>query len=339
MIEIDGSIGEGGGQIVRSALALSIITGKPFQIHHVRANRQKPGLLNQHLTAVNAAKKISSAQTSGVQLGSSAFTFTPGALIPGDYWFDIGTAGSTMLVFQTILPPLMLAAEPSSISLEGGTHNPMAPPFEFIKHTFLPLLKRMGVTVRAGLSTYGFYPQGGGCLTFKIEPAKKLAPLHLQDKGKVKAVNAQALVVKLPPDIGNRELRLLEKELVQLNNKQVIAVSEGRSPGNVVTVEVETDALTETITSIGERGIRAEEVAHRAAKEANQYLASAAAVGEHLADQLLIPMALAGEGSFKTSVLSAHTVTNISIIQKFLDIKIETHSIGRDLFSVVIGGL
>ncbi len=334
MIEIDGSFGEGGGQIVRSSLALSIITGKPFQIFQVRANRQKPGLLNQHLTAVNAAAEISSANTSGVKLGSSAFTFFPGSVKPGNYRFDIGTAGSTMLVFQTILPPLMLAAAPSSILLEGGTHNPMAPPFEFIKNTFLPLLDRMGVKVKAELNAYGFYPQGGGSLRFEIQPSPSLLPLTLNERGAVHAINANALVVKLPADIGNRELKVLKSELTRLDNKKVTEIQEGRSPGNVVLVEVKSESLTETITAIGARGVKAEQVAHSAAEETNHYLASSAAVGEHLADQLLIPMALAGKGSFLTSVLSPHTITNIDVIQKFLDVSITKNKIAENLFKL-----
>jgi RNA 3'-terminal phosphate cyclase (ATP) len=334
MIEIDGSSGEGGGQIVRSSLALSMITGKPFQIFQVRANRQKPGLLNQHLTAVNAAAEISSAQTSGVKLGSSAFTFTPGTVKAGNYRFNIGTAGSTMLVFQTILPPLMLASGRSSIRLEGGTHNPMAPPFEFIQNTFLPLLERMGVKVKAELKAYGFYPQGGGSLNFEIEPVEKLIPLQLAERGTIKSINANALVVKLSADIGDRELRVLKTELARLDNKRVIEVQEGRSPGNVVFVEVRSETLTETITAIGARGVKAEQVANLAAQETNQYLASSAAVGEHLADQLLIPMALAGQGSFLTSVLSQHTITNIDVIQKFLDVSITKNNIAESLFEL-----
>lgn len=336
MIEIDGSIGEGGGQIVRSSLALSIITGKPFQINRVRANRQKPGLLNQHLTAVQAAQEISTAQTSGVKLGSSSFTFTPGPTKAGDYRFNIGTAGSTMLVFQTILPPLMLADQISSISLEGGTHNPMAPPFDFIKNTFLPLLERMGVGVDAQLKTYGFYPQGGGSLKFHIQPTGKLRPLHLSEKGAVKSVNAQALVVKLPSHIAERELRVVKKAVSPLHNTKVVVIEEGRSQGNVITITIETEALTETVTAIGERSLKAEEVAQRAALEATHYIESRAAVGEHLADQLLIPMALAGEGSFLTSVLSTHTTTNIDVIKKFLNVSIETNCTAPNLFSVEV---
>jgi len=334
MIEIDGSAGEGGGQIVRSSLALSIITGKPFLITRVRANRSKPGLLNQHLTAVKAACQISAAETTGVRLGSSEFTFAPGTLSPGHYNFNIGTAGSTTLVFQTILPPLMLAGAGSTITLDGGTHNPMAPPFEFLRDTFLPLLARMGVSVRATLDAYGFYPQGGGSLKFEIEPAEKLLPLHLGEKETVKSVNAQALVVKLPEDIGHRELKALKALLKRLDNKKVVEVKQGRSAGNVIIVQVTTASLVETVTAIGARGVKAEDVAKTAAEETNHYLASKAAVGEHLADQLLIPMALAGEGSYLTSILSSHTTTNISVIQKFLDVQIETTELGNSLWKV-----
>lgn len=336
MIEIDGSLGEGGGQIVRSSLALSIITGKPFRIRQVRANRAKPGLLNQHLTAVNAAVKISGADTSGVKLGSTNFTFSPGPCVPGDYTFSIGTAGSTTLVFQTVLPPLMIANSASSITLDGGTHNPMAPPFEFLRDTFLPALQEMGVSVKANLKRYGFYPKGGGALHFEIQPAETMTPIHLAEKEGIKSVNAQALVVKLPEDIGHRELKTLKAKLSRLDHAKVTAVNEGVSQGNVVIVQVKTGALTETITAIGERGLKAELVADAAALETNQYLSNSAAVGEHLADQLLIPMALAGEGSFITSVLSSHTATNIDVIQKFLDINIKTKQLGDSQWKIEV---
>jgi RNA 3'-terminal phosphate cyclase (ATP) len=336
MIDIDGSAGEGGGQIVRTSLALSIITGKPFRIRQVRANRQKPGLLNQHLTAVNAVCTISKAQTTGVKLGSSNFTFTPGAVEAGHYDFAIGTAGSTTLVFQTILPPLMLAKGASTISLEGGTHNPMAPPFEFLQDTFLPLLAQMGVAVKANLKRYGFYPKGGGSLQFTIEPADLLTPIHLGEKGGIKSISAQALVVKLPEDVGKRELKTLKSRLARLDNAKILSVTEGVSPGNVVLIQISTSALTETVTAIGEKGLKAELVADAAAIETNQYLSHDAAVGEHLADQLLVPMALAGEGSFTTSVLSSHTTTNIGVIQQFLDVDIRTHQVGDSLWKIEV---
>ncbi len=334
MIQIDGSVGEGGGQIVRSSLSLSIITGKPFMIERVRANRQKPGLLNQHLTALKAAKAISDAEVDGATLGSSFFSFSPKSVIPGEYRFSIGTAGSTTLVFQTLLPPLMIADQPSVIHLEGGTHNPMAPPYEFLTDTFLPLLERMGIRVEGKLDTYGFYPRGGGALTFKIEPNLNPRALHLNEKGIISAVEAKAVVVNLPDSIAERELDTVKSVLGRLDKRQVCEVKKGISPGNFVIVQVRAHELVETFTALGERGKRAEAVAEEAAKEAEVYLEHSAPVGEHLADQLLLPMALAGEGSFVTAILSSHTTTNIEVIQKFLDVDITTTRLDSGMWKV-----
>src|SRR3954468_15051165 len=164
MIVIDGSFGEGGGQIIRSSLALSLFTGKPFSVERVRANRKNPGLQRQHLTAVLAAAKIGNADVEGAFVGSNAFTFKPGPVVSGEYDFSIGTARSTTLVLQTVLPPLMLASRSSVVTLEGGTHNMHAPPFEFLHDTFLPLIRKMGAKVGLDLEKYGFYPPGGGRL-------------------------------------------------------------------------------------------------------------------------------------------------------------------------------
>src|SRR5688572_7099138 len=164
MIRIDGSVGEGGGQILRTALSLSLATGTPFQIENIRAGRKNAGLLRQHLTAVLAAAEIGSAETAGASLGSTALTFTPKSVRGGEFRFAVGTAGSATLVFQTILPALLLAGTPSRVEIEGGTHNMAAPPFDFLKRTFLPVLRRMGANISLELKRYGFYPAGGGRL-------------------------------------------------------------------------------------------------------------------------------------------------------------------------------
>src|ERR1700722_15265155 len=161
MIEIDGSFGEGGGQVLRTALSLSLVTGQPFRIDNIRAGREKPGLLRQHLTAVLAAAEIGGATVEGATLGSTALTFSPGKVKPGEYRFAVGTAGSGTLVFQTILPALMLASAPSRITIEGGTHNHAAPPFDFLARTFVPLVERMGPKIRLQFERYGFYTAGG----------------------------------------------------------------------------------------------------------------------------------------------------------------------------------
>lgn len=337
MLTIDGSFGEGGGQIIRSSLALSLITVKPFRIYNVRAGRAKPGLQRQHLTAVNAAAEIGHAQVDGAKVGAREFTFIPGEVSPGEYAFDIGTAGSTTLVLQTVLPPLMLANAPSVLALTGGTHNPHAPPFDFLAQTFLPLINRMGPRVTVELERYGFYPPGGGKLNVYIEPAAKLQRLDLIERGEIMAQRARALVVNLPPSIGERELLVVKEQLNWSDDQLRVETSNNaHSPGNVLTIEIESEHLTEIITGMGERGVRAETVAGRAVVEAQKYLALPVPVGEHLADQLLIPLALAGGGSYTTGPLSLHTKTNIEIIKKFLPVEIAVEQMASDVFQVKI---
>ncbi|HLL16138.1 MAG TPA: RNA 3'-terminal phosphate cyclase, partial [Pyrinomonadaceae bacterium] len=338
MITIDGSQGEGGGQIIRTSLALSLITGKPFRIYNVRARREKPGLQRQHLTAVRAAATIGGAQVEGAGLGATAFTFHPGAVTPGDYAFPIGTAGSTTLVLQTILPPLMIASAPSTLAFEGGTHNVHAPPYEFIVKTFLPLLNRMGARVTADLTRYGFYPPGGGRFHARVEPASKLKPLELLARGEIRARRARALVVKLPPTVGERELGVVAEQLgwgaLRGDELRVETSQNAISPGNVLTLEIESEHLTEVFTGIGERGVRAETVAESATGEARAYLETGAPVGEHLADQLLIPLALAGGGSYATGQPSPHTTTNIEVVRMFLDVRITTRPLDGNVWKV-----
>ncbi|HEX8137733.1 MAG TPA: RNA 3'-terminal phosphate cyclase [Pyrinomonadaceae bacterium] len=337
MITIDGSYGEGGGQIIRTSLALSLVTGKPFRIERVRARRSKPGLQRQHLTAVTSAAEIGRAELSGATVGSTQFTFAPREVVPGDYTFSIGTAGSTTLVLQTVLPPLMIAASPSRLTLEGGTHNVHAPPFEFIAETFLPLINRMGPQVWIELRRYGFYPPGGGRFTVSIEPAPRLTRLDIAERGPIRAQRARALVVNLPAQIGYRELAVVKEKLGLGDDQMEVETSTNAfSPGNVLTIHVASEHLTEVVTGMGERGVRAETVAAGAAQEALDYLESGASVGQHLADQLLVPLALAGGGSFLTMQPSLHTTTNIAVIKNFLDTTITVEQVSERLFRIEV---
>src|SRR5580704_3876555 len=201
IIQIDGSIGEGGGQILRTALGLSMVTGQPFRIEKIRAGRDKPGLLRQHLTAVNAAAAICGASVEGAAISSRELSFSPGKVKPGEYTFSIGSAGSTTLVLQTVLPALLTANGPSSLTLEGGTHNPHAPPIDFLEKAFLPLINRMGPAVNVTLERAGFYPAGGGRVAVKIRPAAKLSPLEIPERGEIKRRAAKAVVAALPGEI------------------------------------------------------------------------------------------------------------------------------------------
>ena len=332
MIEIDGAGGEGGGQIVRTSLALSLLTGKAFHIDRVRAGRAKPGLRQQHLTAVQAAATVGGARVEGATLGSQSFSFQPDKLCHGEFTFDVGTAGSTMLVLQTVLPALMLAAGPTRLRLIGGTHNPMAPPFEFIDQTFLPLMRLMGPGLQIQLKRYGFYPAGGGEVEVEIEPVAALKPLQLLERVPQPG-RARALICKLPTHVAERELRVVSRRLGLsgeiLNSEQ--------TTGNVLTLTFPGGQVDETITSVGERGLTAEKVAERACAEAELFLAQGVPVGQHLADQLLLPLALAGSGEFLTGPPSAHTLTNIDTIGHFLSVPVRVEELSHGPWRIAIG--
>jgi RNA 3'-terminal phosphate cyclase (ATP) len=339
MLTIDGSYGEGGGQILRTALALSLVTAKPFRIENIRAGRKNPGLLRQHLTAVNAATEISRAEVTGAAIGSRELTFAPGSVVSGNYAFAVGTAGSTTLVLQTVLPALLIASGKSKLILEGGTHNPFAPPFDFLEKSFLPLINRMGPRVTAKLERPGFYPAGGGRMSVTIEPATGLDRLDLPARGEVLARRARAVVANLPISIAERELKVIARKLSwprEFTTAESIERSPG--PGNVVIIELECEQVTEVFTGFGERSLRSEAVAEKAVQQARRYIGSEAAVGEHLADQLLIPMSMAGGGSFTTLPLSRHATTNIEVIGRFLEVRIETSQLADRVWKVDVSG-
>ena len=337
MLMIDGSFGEGGGQILRTSLALSLVTGKPFRIERIRAGRKTPGLLRQHLTAVNAAARVGCAEVTGAAINSQQLTFAPQTIATDFYSFAIGTAGSATLVLQTILPALLIADGPSTVVLEGGTHNPYAPPFDFLAKVFLPLINRLGPNVTAEIERPGFYPAGGGKFQVRIEPCATLARFHLPERGAVRARRARAMVANLPHNIAKRELSVIANKLSWKPEwLSAEMVDNSRGPGNVVMIEIECEHVTELFTGFGERGVRAEAVAERAVKEARQYLAVEAATGEHLADQLLVPIAIAGGGSFTTTRLSRHATTNIEVIRKFLDVDITTVPLDNRACSVEV---
>jgi RNA 3'-terminal phosphate cyclase (ATP) len=339
MLIIDGSQGEGGGQIIRTSLALSLVTGKPFRAEYVRANRDKPGLRQQHLTAVNAAAKVGNGTVEGAAVGATAFTFIPGVITPGDYTFSVGTAGSATLVFQTVLPPLMMASGPSIVRFEGGTHNVHAPPYDFLERTFLPLVCLTGPQVSIELGRYGFYPPGGGSFDVYIEPAAKSLRLDLLKLGRIRERRARALVVNLPASIAERELAVVKAKMAWSDEELHCEISDNAiSRGTAVLIEIESENLTEVFTRIGERGVRAEVIAEKAAEEALLYLERQVPVGEHLADQLLIPLALAGGGSFATGPLTLHTKTNIEIIKKFLNVDIAVVNLADGNHIITIEG-
>ena len=339
IVYIDGSEGEGGGQMLRSSLSLSMVTGIPFKMSHIRAGRKNPGLMRQHLTCVRAAAKVSGAKVTGAEMGSKELTFIPGKPKGGDYHFAIGTAGSTTLVAQTVLPALMLADEPSTLTFEGGTHNMLSPPFDFLLHSFLPVLQKMGVKVEAQLHKHGFYPAGGGKISLAVTPAKTLQPLELMERGALKSPVAEAWFANLSVDIAKRELAAVGK-LMQWPEEtlHLRQIKDSVSTGNVILLKLEHEALTETVCAFGRLGVTAEKVAEEACHEAGIYLAGSATVGTHLADQLLLPMALAGAGRFTTLAPTPHTRTNIDVIQKFIPCSITVEEREDQSWLIVVNG-
>jgi RNA 3'-terminal phosphate cyclase (ATP) len=333
MLTIDGSFGEGGGQILRSSLALSLVTGQPFRLVNIRAGRQKPGLLAQHLTAVRAAAAVGGAAVEGATPGSRSLTFRPGRVTPGEYEFSIGTAGSATLVLQAVLPALLMAGGPSRLTLSGGTHNPGAPPYDYLHDVFVPLVNRLGPHVAMSLERPGFFPAGGGRFSVQVEPARSWQPLHLlacEDVAREEPahvaplrVSAKALIARLPLHIAQRELAVVARELsVSERDLTVEEIKNSAGPGNVLLIRMDRNASSEMVTGFGRRGVPAEDVAGTAAAEAQAFLATGMPVGPHLADQLLIPLALAGGGSFEASELTLHATTNIEVVQKFLDVEV-----------------
>jgi RNA 3'-terminal phosphate cyclase (ATP) len=319
LIELDGSQGEGGGQILRTALSLSLVTGRPFRIQHVRAGRERPGLLRQHLAAIRAAASVGRADVTGDAIGSSEVAFAPKALVGGEHRAAVGGAGSATLVFQTILPALLLAKEPSSVILEGGTHNPSAPPYDFLERSFLPVLRRIGARVETRLERRGYYPAGGGRFTARIEPRAEPVPLDLSARGEIRARRARVLLANLDPHIASREesrlRKLLPADLWTFDRENE---SDGRGPGNAILLEVESERSSEIFTGFGRYSASAERVAEEAVEEMREWLAADVPVGSHLADQLLLPLALFAGGTFRTLRPTRHAKTNADVIARFL---------------------
>ena len=334
VIELDGAIG--GGQVLRSALSLSMVTGQAFRIERIRARRSRPGLLRQHLTAVMAAAQVCGAKIQGAELGSQTLSFEPGPIRGGDYRFAIGTAGSSTLVLQTLLPALLLAPQASRVRISGGTHNPLAPPTDFLCRSWLPLLRRMGAEVELTLLRHGFVPAGGGEIDVRVQPSK-LSALHLCERGLPLSQQAFALTARLAPSVGFRELERVAQRLNMASAElNAVIVDPACGPGNVLLLEYAFEHVTEVFSAFGQASLRSEKVADAAIDQATDWLHSGAAVAEHLADQLLLPMVLAGGGSFTTPKMTEHLHSNISVIKRFVPIHIQCQEEGADRLKVEV---
>ena len=323
--------------MVRNSCALSLVTGEPFQISNIRAKRSKPGLMRQHVTAVEAACAISDSDCIGLAVGSSELEFRPGRAIPGEYLFAVGTAGSTGLVLQTVLMPLILAERPSRLVLEGGTHNMLTPPFDFIERCFLPVINRMGPRVSARIIRHGFYPRGGGRIEVDITPAP-LSPVDCIDRGAPASVNAHAVFAGLPFEIAERMLTRARRDLADWP-EDAFAIRElpaDQGPGVILMLEARYADVTEVVSGFGQLGVPAERLAKTSAARIRGYIESKAFAGPYLADQLVLPFVLAGGGGFTTVKPSQHLVTAIEIARRFTGrgITLERHGEGSHLVSI-----
>ena len=322
LVELDGSFGEGGGQILRSSLALSLLTGKPFHLRHLRAKRPKPGLQPQHLMSVRAAAKIGAAQVRGASVGSTDLVFEPGAVSAGTYRFDIGTAGATGLVLQTLYLPLALrGAAPSEVTLVGGTHVTTSPCYHFLDLTWRAYLERMGLRLSLRMVRPGFYPRGGGVVVAHVQPAARLRGLRLRERSDV-TVRGFSAVAGLPDHIARRQARRAAFRMEQFGVTADIRQEEWEGgPGSVLGLVAETDPAPALFFGLGARGKPAEAVADEAADQAIAYLRAApAAVDAHSADQIVLPLALAeGPSEYGVVELTEHLVTNIRVIRRFVE--------------------
>lgn len=322
-IEINGS--EGGGQILRAALAMSAAVGIPFHIRNIRGKREKAGLGRQHLSAVRAAAAICGAEVTGAEMNSTELTFVPGEVQAGSYRFDIGTGGSTALVLQAIVPALvrvLTSGEKASVTVTGGTYCPFEPAFEFLKETLEPCLKRMGYPVTFTMPRPAFFQAAGGLVRMEAAGPFEPAPLEFRERGSLKSVNAVILNSHLPPEVAEREKRVLLNDFGDRLGLTEDAITLDTTPsipeaGNAVLIRTEFQSGTSVFSEIGRPRLAAESVAKIAAEEASVFLESDVPVCRHLQDQLLVPMALAGGGHFVTTAPSAHTRTCAAVIQAF----------------------
>jgi RNA 3'-terminal phosphate cyclase (ATP) len=318
MLYLDGSYGEGGGQILRTALSLSALLGVPVRIEQIRAGRPKPGLRPQHLAAVRALAQVSQAELTGAELHSQLLTFRPRAPRPGHYLFDVaentGSAGSVTLIAQTLLPPLLQASQSSTLILKGGTHVPWSPPAHYLMEVFLPALAQLGAAVQLTLGRWGWYPRGGGDLRLKVTPARGLSNVDWRTPPKFSAFRALSAICRLPDHVLKRQAARLQDRLGAALPVEMIEAP-GLDPGSLVFLW----GPRAGFDVLGARGKPAEQVADEVADAYLAFVSRRAALDRHLADQILLYLARArGPSTIITAEITSHLLTNLWVIEQFL---------------------
>lgn len=321
-IDIDGSFGEGGGQIVRSSLALSLLTGKAFRIRNVRAGRDKPGLQPQHLLCVRAAASIGQAKVQGDTRGSTSFSFEPGQTTPGKYHFAVGTAGATSLVLHTLYLPLARAGQASEVTIDGGTHVTKSPCYHFLETTWAAYLRLLGLNIKLRMKRSGFYPRGGGLIHAEIEPAARLHGLKIAACTPPTHATGFSAVANLPEHIARRQAERAAKRLAHLNLKTDIREEKWpHGMGTVIAVALDTTPAPTLFFALGQRGKPADRVADELVDQVETFLdAETPGVDAHTADQLVLPLALAeGTSRYPVSEVTLHLLTNIAVVRLFVE--------------------
>ncbi len=320
MIVIDGAIGEGGGQVLRSALTLSLLTQQAFNIRNIRAGRPKPGLRPQHLEAVRAAVKISQAEVTGAHLSSQGLIFTPNKVRAGEYALEIRTAGSAALLLQTIVIPLCLERSGSKISITGGTHVPWSPCAEYLSWTWAPAIEAMGFQAEINCERAGFFPRGGGRITVAIKGNANPAPIEWIKASEIQSFVIFSAIANLPEHILKRQIRQAKARVgdwekpLEIRHRRYQAID----PGTVLLVQPRFEGGLASFFALGKRGLPAERVADHAIDQAFAFLATGGCVDPFLADQILIPLSLASQSSsFTTSSVTGHLLTNAAIVEAF----------------------
>jgi RNA 3'-terminal phosphate cyclase (ATP) len=323
VIEIDGSQGEGGGQILRAALTLSGATGQPFELHRIRARRTVPGLRPQHVASVRAAALASGARTSGLYEGSPELRFEPSAVAPGEFRFEIGTAGAATLVAQTVLPLLGTGGAPSRVEVEGGTHVPLAPSFEFLARHWAAVVSRLGLATRHELRTVGFYPRGGGEIRGDVAPwPRPGARLDLAERGPLRAVRGVSGAGRVKGDVAERQRDAVRTRFWEARRLEVeieTSAAPASAPGSYLFLEAEFENGRAAFGWLGERGVAAERLGDRAARRVLRFLGEeTGAVDPHLADQLVVPVCLSGGGGLVTTPeVTSHLETVVAMAAVF----------------------
>jgi RNA 3'-terminal phosphate cyclase (ATP) len=345
-LEVDGSVGEGGGAVLRTALALAAVMGKPVRIRHIRLRRKRPGLQPQHLRAVEALAEVTGARVEGAELNSTEVTFEPGRILGGKYRFEIGTAGSTTLVLQTLLPPLAFASGPAEVEVGGGTDNPLAPPVDYLKHVTLPLLSRMGYSVELECPRRGHYPRGGGRVVVRTRPVERLLPLRLTEAGRVKRVEGISHCVGLPSHVATRQAHAAKLLLLRAGYGARIRVEVPEDPhpgpgsGIVLWAPTSEGGILGS-SSLGRPGKPAERVGREAAELLLEELRTGYAVDRHLTDQLIPYLALAeGRSEIWSTHLTLHALTNVELVERMVGVRFRVEGeLGSPARLSVEGGL